>query len=151
MDLEPFAELALDGQHGVQRRHRLLEDHGDLPAAHATHLLLVQRQEIAALEEHLPTDDASGRRRHQPHDAEGRDALAAPRLAHQRDRLARVDVPGDIVDGAYDAGAGLELRAQVSDVEEDRHRSEEHTSELQSLAYLVCRLLLEKKKQMHYQ
>src|SRR2546423_12655045 len=25
------------------------------------------------------------------------------------------------------------------------HRSEEHTSELQSLAYLVCRLLLEKK------
>src|SRR2546425_7140621 len=32
-------------------------------------------------------------------------------------------------------------------------RSEEHTSELQSLAYLVCRLLLEKKKtlQAHLQ
>src|SRR5687767_15295628 len=33
-------------------------------------------------------------------------------------------------------------------------RSEEHTSELQSLAYLVCRLLLEKKKkhlQQHIQ
>src|SRR2546425_5964280 len=31
-------------------------------------------------------------------------------------------------------------------------RSEEHTSELQSLAYLVCRLLLEKKKKTdsHY-
>src|SRR3989441_9766668 len=29
-----------------------------------------------------------------------------------------------------------------------QHRSEEHTSELQSLAYLVCRLLLEKKKKM---
>src|SRR5687767_15553632 len=28
------------------------------------------------------------------------------------------------------------------------HRSEEHTSELQSLAYLVCRLLLEKKKKI---
>src|SRR2546425_6666640 len=28
----------------------------------------------------------------------------------------------------------------------DLSRSEEHTSELQSLAYLVCRLLLEKKK-----
>src|SRR2546423_7240653 len=28
-------------------------------------------------------------------------------------------------------------------------RSEEHTSELQSLAYLVCRLLLEKKKHRH--
>src|SRR2546425_8968578 len=29
-----------------------------------------------------------------------------------------------------------------------RRRSEEHTSELQSLAYLVCRLLLEKKKKI---
>src|SRR2546425_9551506 len=29
---------------------------------------------------------------------------------------------------------------------DDGERSEEHTSELQSLAYLVCRLLLEKKK-----
>src|SRR2546425_2631973 len=29
-------------------------------------------------------------------------------------------------------------------------RSEEHTSELQSLAYLVCRLLLEKKKKITY-
>src|SRR2546425_5767054 len=29
---------------------------------------------------------------------------------------------------------------------DDGARSEEHTSELQSLAYLVCRLLLEKKK-----
>src|SRR2546423_7392731 len=29
---------------------------------------------------------------------------------------------------------------------EKEARSEEHTSELQSLAYLVCRLLLEKKK-----
>src|SRR2546423_10703751 len=38
-----------------------------------------------------------------------------------------------------------------------QRRSEEHTSELQSLAYLVCRLLLEKKKKYippsstHYQ
>src|SRR3712207_7486466 len=30
-----------------------------------------------------------------------------------------------------------------------RRRSEEHTSELQSRPYLVCRLLLEKKKTQH--
>src|ERR1022692_1720891 len=30
------------------------------------------------------------------------------------------------------------------------HRSEEHTSELQSPCNLVCRLLLEKKKKKHY-
>src|SRR5687767_3576170 len=36
----------------------------------------------------------------------------------------------------------------VEDIEREKKvvRSEEHTSELQSLAYLVCRLLLEKKK-----
>src|SRR3989441_6135981 len=46
----------------------------------------------------------------------------------------------------------IELAGRSADqrVAEDQvafaHRSEEHTSELQSLAYLVCRLLLEKKK-----
>src|SRR6266404_9362568 len=38
----------------------------------------------------------------------------------------------------------LDLCAFSSSGHQDR-RSEEHTSELQSLAYLVCRLLLEKK------
>src|SRR2546425_13214048 len=38
-------------------------------------------------------------------------------------------------------------KGQVRDGGAVEHiRSEEHTSELQSLAYLVCRLLLEKKK-----
>src|SRR3712207_7450478 len=32
-----------------------------------------------------------------------------------------------------------------------RHRSEEHTSELQSRQYIVCRLLLEKKKTIEEQ
>src|SRR2546425_4750174 len=40
-----------------------------------------------------------------------------------------------------------ERQAGGYDMERRREdRSEEHTSELQSLAYLVCRLLLEKKK-----
>src|SRR5690625_7340080 len=35
----------------------------------------------------------------------------------------------------------------VGPVRRERSRSEEHTSELQSRGHLVCRLLLEKKKQ----
>src|SRR3712207_8069770 len=39
------------------------------------------------------------------------------------------------------------IRYPVTSVNDgDRQRSEEHTSELQSRQYLVCRLLLEKKK-----
>src|SRR5687767_15993302 len=52
---------------------------------------------------------------------------------HQAD-LAREAHPV-VVGGGRDVLAVLDL-----------DRSEEHTSELQSLAYLVCRLLLEKKK-----
>src|SRR5687767_16013075 len=44
--------------------------------------------------------------------------------------------------------AGWIINALVAEwmLRKPRVRSEEHTSELQSLAYLVCRLLLEKKK-----
>src|SRR3989441_9190573 len=38
--------------------------------------------------------------------------------------------------------------ARMADSRPAPGRSEEHTSELQSLAYLVCRLLLEKKKKI---
>src|SRR5258707_7681079 len=38
------------------------------------------------------------------------------------------------------------LQAEARQQYLERHRSEEHTSELQSRQYLVCRLLLEKKK-----
>src|SRR2546425_8744072 len=47
-------------------------------------------------------------------------------------------------DGLPRGSRGRQAPAQARVVPEDR--SEEHTSELQSLAYLVCRLLLEKKK-----
>src|SRR2546425_4454350 len=48
-----------------------------------------------------------------------------------------------ILVGMSDAGCSALTVTPVSPA-----RSEEHTSELQSLAYLVCRLLLEKKKKI---
>src|SRR2546425_8959956 len=45
--------------------------------------------------------------------------------------------------GHHEIGA---VAGAAPGIERWRVRSEEHTSELQSLAYLVCRLLLEKKK-----
>src|SRR5687767_15465376 len=42
--------------------------------------------------------------------------------------------------------ASAALSSFLMNWSERLRRSEEHTSELQSLAYLVCRLLLEKKK-----
>src|SRR2546425_9698387 len=63
---------------------------------------------------------------------------------------------GDVADGV----GGVDLDQLLQDLVSERvgrlvgfrgggcGRSEEHTSELQSLAYLVCRLLLEKKKKI---
>ena len=45
--------LAADREHRVQRRHRLLEDHRDLAAAHAAHLFFAEREQVAALVENF--------------------------------------------------------------------------------------------------
>src|SRR3712207_8983489 len=53
------------------------------------------------------------------------------------------------VDRAAECGkapSALGSRRGLADLLEAAQRSEEHTSELQSRQYLVCRLLLEKKK-----
>src|SRR5690606_40176596 len=54
----------------------------------------------------------------------------------------------EIVDqGAYDSDPNaLGLMQQLIAAFGEQHRSEEHTSELQSREKLVCRLLLERKK-----
>src|SRR2546425_3520538 len=65
-------------------------------------------------------------------------SLPSPRLVLETNRHTNCHffrIPG------WTKGVRYEARTQ-----ERARRSEEHTSELQSLAYLVCRLLLEKKK-----
>src|SRR2546425_9283378 len=55
----------------------------------------------------------------------------------------------DLVPPCFEPSGGGEHQVgllRTERVESSGPRSEEHTSELQSLAYLVCRLLLEKKK-----
>src|SRR3989441_4830934 len=74
---------------------------------------------------------------------------------HEQQRLAKLN---DILNEAslreielkggekiLDVGCGLAQLTRAL-ARKAGPRSEEHTSELQSLAYLVCRLLLEKKK-----
>src|SRR2546423_6265785 len=52
--------------------------------------------------------------------------------------------------GGGNAATAATIRSILTGAGQDApDRSEEHTSELQSLAYLVCRLLLEKKKKQH--
>src|SRR2546425_3916251 len=61
----------------------------------------------------------------------------------QGHRALEIDLVPDVVQAVHDDPA---RDARLWRGRWTRLRSEEHTSELQSLAYLVCRLLLEKKK-----
>src|SRR5687768_17647828 len=70
-------------------------------------------------------------------DLRGRAQMAGGRMA----RLLRAAAV------LADSAAGAELPHAARLVGAGERRSEEHTSELQSRLHLVCRLLLEKKKQ----
>ena len=56
-----FGDLRADAHHRIERRHRFLEDEADARAADLAHLVLRQRQQIAALEHHPAAGDASRR------------------------------------------------------------------------------------------
>src|SRR2546429_4563549 len=61
-------------------------------------------------------------------------------------RSVRDPVVGHSVGAERVPGRLVDPRGQLRQIE---HRSEEHTSELQSRLHLVCRLLLEKKKKIN--
>src|SRR2546425_7907957 len=89
-----------------------------------------------------------------------RSSAGLQRLSCTPWRLGSISSPGSVESGRSDSAlhspesfgrpaagsrAGFRCGIKLAGVG-IRSRSEEHTSELQSLAYLVCRLLLEKKK-----
>src|SRR3712207_8208561 len=75
---------------------------------------------------------------------------SGPRRPSRQRRVGRRPARRVPAAGARRRGRGDRLAGGAAVVHgrgrDDRDRSEEHTSELQSRQYLVCRLLLEKKK-----
>src|SRR2546430_9183506 len=72
-----------------------------------------------------------------------------PRQRTRHDQLLQIGGRGAREQRGRDRNAGLERHAagELVHVRLSHRRSEEHTSELQSQSNLVCRLLLEKKKE----
>src|SRR2546425_9190049 len=82
--------------------------------------------------------------------AEAADGREAVRLAQEHcPDIAVLDLGMPLLNGVDAARQILKVSPSTKPILltfKKEVRSEEHTSELQSLAYLVCRLLLEKKK-----
>src|SRR5215467_1892697 len=90
-------DLIPDAAHWVQRVHRSLEDHRDLPPADGTQFLGGHRQDVEAIEA-----DRAGRdrrlTREQPRNRERQGGLAAPGLAGQAEDASPVDLQARAVD-----------------------------------------------------
>jgi hypothetical protein len=112
-----LGDLVAGAVAGVQRRVRLLEHHRDAVAPEIAQLLVLQVQDVDAVEPHRALDDATGRR-HQPQGGEHGDALPRARLADEAEHLALVDAEVDPVHRFHDAVAGEEPGAQVSDLQQ---------------------------------
>ena len=83
-----LCDLLPHRQRRIERRHGVLQDHGDARASQLAHRLPALGQEILALEQDLPTDDAPARLRHKPQDGQARHGLARSRLANDPQGLA---------------------------------------------------------------
>src|SRR5262245_46692389 len=74
-------------------------------------------------------------------------AIATRTVFGHRPPTAHDRIPGRCQRKEHVVSRQVAKRLLAREQEGSRDRSEEHTSELQSLRHLVCRLLLEKKKQ----
>ena len=106
-------ELSRNAQDRVQRRHGVLEHHGDLATAHRANSFIVQVREVAALEQDRAADDPR-RLVEQAHDRLGTDALAGAGFADDAQRLAGMHVEADAVDRADGTGIRQEPGAQIA-------------------------------------
>src|SRR3954452_14854254 len=109
--LEGLANLPPYGQHRVQRRHRILEDHRDLAPSDRAQLAIAQPDQVTAVEDRAPRRHAPGSRQ-QAEDRERGHALTAAGLADDAERLARCDVERDAVDGVDGSALRPELDVQ---------------------------------------
>ena len=108
-----LGDLLANAHQRVQRRHRVLVDHRHLGAADGALAGLVQRQHVAAVEEHLAGNDL--RRWHgvQTHHRQHRQRLAATRLADERDGFAGADFEVDAVDDGHRPAVEVQHRSQA--------------------------------------
>jgi hypothetical protein len=98
MDGKGLADLQADLEERIERGHRLLEDHGNVAAAHLPHRLIIEVEEAAAIE-HDASTRMAGAARQQPHDGEGGHGFAGAGFADDGDGFPGFDAEAQPIDG----------------------------------------------------
>jgi len=109
-------DLGTHAHHRVEAGTGLLEDHADAPTADAAHAQLWLRQYILTIHQDVTATDGTvvGQ---QPHQGQCRDALAAAGFTHQRKGLAALQRQAERINGAQQAGIGIQFNPQVLQLE----------------------------------
>ena len=94
-----FDQLAADGHHRIQARHRVLVDHGEAVAAQGSELGRSHGGDVAALEQDAAVGNGEAASEI-AHDGERHRRLAATGFADETHRLAGRDREADIVEDA---------------------------------------------------
>ena len=119
---DDLIDLVADAEDGVQRGHRLLEDHGDEVAAQMLHDTVRGLRHVVSLVAEIQADlafhDLTLRTLQKLHDRKARHGLAAAGLAHDAHRLADGDIEGDAVYGVHRADIGEEVGVQIVDLKD---------------------------------
>ena len=113
MRADGLDDLLADGEHRVERGHRLLEHHGDAGAADALHAGIGEFGERLAGEADFAGRDAGRRLRQQAHDGERGDALAAAGFADDAQDFAFVERERDVLHRGDLAARGGERGGEV--------------------------------------
>ena len=114
MVFQSFADLEADGQHRIERGHRLLKNHRQFVAAQMAHLLFGQGQQVVAAEQDLAFGVAVGLRQ-QAHGRQSGDAFARTRFTHHRDGFTRADIEGQVLDHRAPFAIHPERGGQIAD------------------------------------
>ena len=120
VNCERFRQLCADFHEGIERSHRILEDHGDALAANGAELVFVDFQEIQAAKHGFARVNAPGRLRDQAEQRVTSDGFSRARLADDSKSLPGIDLERNILHGMHRAVASVESCREVLDVEE-RH------------------------------
>ncbi|MGY3407511.1 hypothetical protein ACVWZV_003624 [Bradyrhizobium sp. GM5.1] len=107
-----FRNLEADGQHRIEARHWLLEDHGDFVATNILHARFGQRQQVATGKPDAAFD-AAVLLRNEPHDRERSDALARTGLADDRHGFPRGNIERHVADDGNPSPLTQEGRRQA--------------------------------------
>ncbi|MNI29456.1 hypothetical protein D3C73_832720 [compost metagenome] len=117
-----FGNLVAGGEHRVQGRHRLLEDHGHVGAAHIAHDALagsgqIDHGAVTPTQRHAALGDAATAMFHQTHQGQGRYRLARTRFAHDGQGFTPVHMERQVAHGFDRALRTHEAHRQVVDLD----------------------------------